>query len=97
MTLALLWVALAMLAKDAIGTVMVVAEARGRALLAGTLDAASDAANVVSTAFGAGEIILHGWNGQAALILAVMMVTSFVATTVSVAYGRRLAAHEETR
>lgn len=95
--LVLVWVALAMMAKDAIGSLMVLAEARGRAVLAGGLDAASDAATIVSTAFGAGEIIVHGWNLRAVEILAVMMATSFAATTLSVRYGRRLTAHQETR
>lgn len=91
----LILVALSMLLKDAVGTIMVVAEARGRAILAGTLDAMGDLANVLCTVFGAGEIVLHGWGWAAVEILAVMMATSFVATSLSVRWGRRLTAHKE--
>lgn len=90
--LVLLWVALSMLARDALATLLVVAEAKGRHWLAGSLDASSDVAQVVCTLYGAGEIILHGWNVKGLEILAVMCVTSFFGTAVFTKLGQRIKA-----
>lgn len=90
MTLPLLWVALTMLAKDGLGTLLVIAEARGRHWLAGALDAAGDVAQVASMVFGAGEIIVHGWGPEAIWVLAVMCVTSFFGTALWTWVGARI-------
>ena len=71
---------LSMALKDALGTLLVVAEARGRSLLAGFLDAGGDAANIFVTLLGAGEIVVHGFTAQTFGILAAIMVTSFCGT-----------------
>lgn len=88
----LLWVALAMAAKDAVGTLLVVAEAKGRPWLAGALDAAGDLAFVASTVFGAGEIIVHGWDLYAVEVLAVMCTTSLLGTAFWTRVGRTIGA-----
>lgn len=86
----LLWAALAMAAKDALGTLLVIAEARGRHWLAGALDAAGDVAQVVSMVFGAGVVIQHGWGWKAVSVLAVMMAVSFFGTAFWTRLGRRI-------
>jgi Zn-dependent protease with chaperone function len=77
----LVWVALAMAARDAISTLLTRAESRGKHWLAGGLDSLGDIAGVLSTVFGAGEIIVHGWGWRSLEILSVMVVVSFVGTT----------------
>ena len=94
MTLGLVWVAVTMAAKDGLGTLLVVAEAKGRHWLAGGLDAAGDVAQVASMVFGAGEIIVHGWGWPAVEVLAVMCVTSFFGTAMWTRIGTRMAAAE---
>lgn len=83
-------VAGAMAAQDVLTTVCVIAEARGRAHLAGLMDAAGDVARTVGTVFGAGEIAIHGWNTQALEILAVMAGTSYVATMLTTRWAKTL-------
>lgn len=78
--LVFLWVVLSMAFKDAFGTVMIVAEARGQDNLAGLCDSAGDAANFFLTVFGAGVAVKNGVNGHALAILAVMCVTSYIGT-----------------
>lgn len=79
-----------MAAKDALGTLLVVAEAKGRHWLAGGFDAAGDVAQVASMVFGAGEIILHGWGWPAVEVLLVMCATSFVGTAFWTWVGTRI-------
>lgn len=85
-----LWVALAMAAKDALGTLLVVAEARGRTWLAGAFDAAGDIAQVAAMVFGAGTVIVHGWDAHSFEVLAVMMVVSFFGTALWTRVGQRI-------
>lgn len=96
MTLTLVAVALSMAARDAFATLLVIAEARGRAWLAGTLDAGGDLAGVASTVFGAGEIIVHGWGWPAVEVLTVMCVTSLLGTTLWTTVGARITTREAT-
>jgi hypothetical protein len=86
---AVLLACVAMAFKDAIGTLLVIAEARGRAVLAGVLDAAGDFAMILVTLAGAGEVIVHGWTTRTAAILAAMMVTSFFGTILWTWIGHR--------
>ena len=72
--------ALSMMAKDALGTWLTIAEARGKAVMAGALDAASDIAVILCTVFGAGQVILHGLTVRTLETLAVMLCVSFVGT-----------------
>lgn len=92
----LLWAALSMAGKDAFGTLLVIAEARGRAVLAGLLDAASDVAQVLVVLFGAGQIITHGWTWHTLGVLAVICTTSFVGTLFWTRVGTRLMPAEAT-
>lgn len=86
----LLWVAVAMAFRDGLATLLVIAEAKGRHWLAGSLDAAGDVAQVASMVFGAGEIIVHGWGTRAVWVIAVMCVTSFFGTALWTSVGRRM-------
>lgn len=86
----LLWAALSMALKDGAGTLMVIAEARGRAVAAGVLDAFGDLAQVLVVLFGAGQVIAHGWTWHTAGVLAVICVTSFVGTLFWTRLGTRL-------
>lgn len=79
-----------MVAKDGLGTLLVIAEARGRHWLAGAFDAAGDVAQVVSMVFGAGEIIVHGWGLRSLEILAVMCATSLLGTAFWTKMGSRM-------
>jgi hypothetical protein len=76
--------------KDAAGTLLVIAEARGRAVLAGFLDAAGDLAQVLVVLFGAGQIIEHGLDGQSVAVLVVICITSFCGTIIWTKVGTRL-------
>lgn len=76
----LLWACLSMAAKDATGVLMTVAENRGRGHLAGLLDAGNDAAVILTTLFGVGQIVLHGWTLLSLATIAVIMGTSYVGT-----------------
>jgi len=70
---------LAVAATGVIGTTLVIAESRGRALLAGSCDAAGKLANIVYTASGV-EALDH-WGSRSALVLATVCGTAFCATT----------------
>jgi hypothetical protein len=89
----LVWASLSMVLKDACGTLLVIAEARGRALLAGLLDAAGDLALVLTTLFGAGQVIVHGWDARSFEVLGVIMLTSLLGTTFWTRVGRRITDH----
>lgn len=89
MIVSLIVVALAMGITDVLGTLLVVAEARGRARLAGSLDALSDVSRIVYTADGV-SAITHGINGRTMATLAVICSTSFVATSTTTSWARRL-------
>ena len=77
--MALLAIAGAMAAKDAIGTALVIVEARGRAWLAGILDAGLDIAALLFTFLGVKALDDWGHGGPATL--AVVCLTSLVVTT----------------
>lgn len=79
--LTLLLACVTMAARDAIYTWLTIAEAHGRAVLSGLLDAAGDLAAFAVTVLGAGAILQDGWSGHTVAILAVMLATSFLTTT----------------
>lgn len=79
--LAIILAVLSMAAKDALGTLMVVAESRGRGSLAGAMDAGGDLANVICTIVGAGAVIQGGITVHTCIVLAAMMITSYLGTT----------------
>lgn len=85
----LVWAALAMALKDGCGTLLVIAQARGRAVLAGLLDAAGDLAQVLVVLFGAGQIIEHGMTGMSVAVLVTIMLTSFAGTVLWTRLGTR--------
>ena len=76
----LLWACLSMAAKDATGVLMTVAENRGRGHLAGLLDAGNDGAVILTTLFGAGQVVIHGWTLLSLATIAVIMATSYAGT-----------------
>lgn len=76
----LLYAALSMGLKDFLATMLTIAEARGRALLAGTCDALGDLANIAVVLCGAGQILEHGLDGTSLEVLAVITLTSFCGT-----------------
>jgi hypothetical protein len=77
--LALIAIALAMGITDVLSTALVIAEARGRGVLAGSLDAAGDVSRIVYTALGVHA--LDQLNSTSAVTLLVVCATSFVVTT----------------
>ena len=91
----LLWAALAMALKDGCGTMLVIAEARGRAVLAGLFDALGDLAQVLVVLFGAGQILEHGWDKRSIEVLLTIMIVSFWGTLFWTRVGRRMAADDE--
>jgi hypothetical protein len=76
----LLYAALSMGLKDFLATMLTVAEARGRAVLAGTCDALGDLANIGVVLCGAGQIIEHGLDRRSWEVLAVITCVSFAGT-----------------
>ena len=88
----LLLACLSMAAQDGLGVFLVVAETRGRAVLAGGLDAAGDLARQLVTVYAAGTVIKDGWTPHSMIIMAAVMVTSFVGTTIDTRLARRVKA-----
>lgn len=85
---------ISMAAKDALCTFLTIAEAKGRAWLAGWLDAAGDLANIVCTVVGAGSVIKYGLTWHSVAVLGAMTVTSLLGTTLWTKLGRRIKAHD---
>lgn len=83
-----------MAVRDAFGTILTIAEARGRAVLAGVCDAAGDLAGVFVTIFAAGQVIIHGWTWHSIVVLAAVMITSFVGTMFWTRVGRKIKVSE---
>lgn len=89
MILLLVGAAVSMAVRDALGTCLVVAEARGRRSLAATLDAVGDLASIAVYTFGAGEIAVHGLTVKSVAVVAVMVVTSWLGTWYWTGFARR--------
>ena len=79
----------AMFFRDGIGTLLTLAEARGRATLAGALDALGDLATIAVTVLGAGAVIKGGITPYTITLVAAMVLTSFAGTTLWVRLGTR--------
>ncbi len=79
-----------MAAKDALMTLLTIAEARGRAGFAGIFDGIGDLAVILVTIAGPGQVIQHGWTGHATVIVAAMTITSTVGTWFWTRVGGRL-------
>ena len=79
--LAILAACFSMFLRDGLGTMLTVAEARGRPVLAGAMDALGDLANVAVTVLGAGAVITDGLTAHTVLLLACICITSFLGTT----------------
>lgn len=90
--LTLLLACVSMTLQDLLGTFLTIAETRGRAVLAGAMDAGGDLAKQFVTIFAAGTVIKHGWTTHSMLILAAVMATSFFGTTVWTRLGQRIKA-----
>jgi hypothetical protein len=88
--IALLLACVSMAARDCIGTFLTVAEAKGRALLAGSLDALFDIATIATTVCGAGPVIRDGLTVHALLVIGSMLIVSFVGTTCWTTLARRI-------
>lgn len=79
-----------MAVRDCLGTFLTIAEARGRAVLAGACDALGDLASIAVTVVGAGTVITHGLSAHSLLVIAAMTITSFVGTLYWVRVGTHL-------
>ena len=90
--LSILLAVVAMACRDALSTFLTIAEARGRSVLAGALDAAGDLAGIGVTVVGAGTVITDGVTWHSVLIVAVMVVTSFAGTIAWTRIGQRIGA-----
>lgn len=90
--LSILLACASMALKDGLGTGLVVAEARGRSWLAGALDALGDLATILVTLAGVGAVILHGWTLHTIVLLAAMMLTSFLGTAAWTRVAQRIKA-----
>lgn len=88
--LILLTVAVAMALQDFFGTMMTVAEVRGRGKLAGLMDASGDMARFIGNVYGAGTAIKYGWTPLAAATLVVMAITSYFGTAYWTKLSRRI-------
>lgn len=86
---ALLIAILSMAAKDLVGTVMTVAEARGSTRLAGHMDALGDGANIICNVVGAGTVILTGFNAHSLILIAAIMLTSDIGTRYWTAFASK--------
>lgn len=91
MSVDLLWtclvVMLAMAAQDVLGTVLTIAEARGKDRLAGLMDAGGDVARAVTNSV-AVDAILHGVGLHSVLVLATLAVTSYNTTRQTTKWAR---------
>ncbi len=90
----LVGIAVAMAITDVLGTSLVIAEARGRSVLAGSLDALSDISRLIYTAFGVRA--LDQLNTTSGVTLLVVCCTSFVATTITTKIVHRITVDKTT-
>lgn len=86
---ACLVILVAMSIQDVTGTICVVAEAEGKARLAGLTDAAGDIGRAL-TASVTTDAILHGLGVHSVVILAVLALTSYNVTKRTTDWSKRL-------
>lgn len=84
-----------MFVKDLVGTLMVLAESKGRAVIAATLGIVSDVAAILTYGIGAQSLISHGFSMHLALVIGAMQVGSFCAIIGGTVLGRRLRPDDE--
>ena len=89
MTIALA-AAAAMIAQDVLGTLMTMAENRHHPWWAGLLDAGMWLTGLLTTVWGAGSVILHGWDGHTFTIVAAITAANLFGTAAGVKLGDRL-------
>ena len=77
-----------MAANDGLAVFLTVAEARGRAHMAGGLDAVGDLARFALYSYAGERLLSHGWHGW--LALSPVLATSYVATRLSTTFARRI-------
>ena len=88
----LIGIVLAMMLTDIIGTSLVIAESRGRAIIAGILDAFSDVTRLIYTILGVKAI--DDISQRSAGYLLAVCITSFATTTVTTKIVHRMTADE---
>lgn len=84
-----LYAGLAMFARNLLGSMLTIAQARGRRFLAGVIDMANDLAGLASYGVGIVTVYQHGWSWISTVTVAAMMVASFAATFIGVTIGVR--------
>jgi hypothetical protein len=80
----------AMAFKDALEEWKMIAAVRGRATLAGALDAAFDVAQWFVFLAAPVDVAVHGWTWHTILVMAAMVVTSFFGTRAWTKIGQRI-------
>ena len=85
---------IAMAIQDFLGVLLVVSEARGRYWLAGFLDAASDYAKFLTAGIAGATLVQNGFTAEFVLITA-MAITSFIVTSMSTRFARRIKEDEQ--
>jgi len=94
--IAILAACVAMAAQDCLGTLLVIAEARGRRWLAGVLDMAGDWARIACTVVGAGTVITDGITAHSVEVVLAMSIVSLVGTSYWTKIGDRIRASGTT-
>ena len=84
-----------MFVRDALATTLVIAEAKGKAALAGLMDVGGDLAQIAVTVFTAGAVITHGVTPSVVVLVGALSVTSFFTTMTFTKLGRRMEAEVE--
>lgn len=87
--MAILLAIVLMALQDVFGTFLVVAEARGRPLLAGILDGVRDVPAFLLAGLSGATLVHKGWSGDALLVCAIAC-TSFATTGLATFYARRV-------
>ena len=82
--------AVAMIAQDILATLMTMAENRQHPWWAGLLDAGMWLTGLFTTLWGAGNVILHGWNAHSIAVIATITAANVLGTALGVKLGDRL-------
>ena len=88
--------AVAMIAQDILATLMTMAENRQHPWWAGLLDAGMWLTGLLTTVWGAGSVILHGWDARTLTIVAAVTAANIIGTALGVKLGDRLMPKETT-
>ena len=91
----LLAAGVAMIVQDVLGTLMTIAENRHRPWLAGLLDSGMWLAGLLTTLWGAGTVITHGWTPHAIAIVVTITAANVVGTALGVKLGDHLMPKED--